>query len=101
MIHKANLHDTKIGYWATGLATFAYSTLEKICGDGGWRRAFVYEAYKYFGLRVEINEKLKGHGRQVLSKRWIVERTFARLNHSRQLSKDYELNAFLRCDKRE
>lgn len=26
-------------------------------------------------------------------KRWIVERTFARLNHSDQLSKDYELTS--------
>ena len=54
VIHKADLHDTTIGYWATGLATFAYPTLEKICGDGGRRGAFVYEAYKYFGLRVEF-----------------------------------------------
>ena len=91
VIHKANLHDTKIGYWAAGLATFAYPTLEKICADGGYRGTFVYEAYKYFGLRVEISKKLKPHGWQVLPKRWIVERTFSWLNHSRRLSKDYEL----------
>ncbi|MBE8952255.1 MAG: hypothetical protein SR1Q7_03810 [Quinella sp. 1Q7] len=57
VIHKANLHDTKIGYWVTGLATFTYPTLKKICGDGGYRGSFVYEAYKYFGLRVEISIK--------------------------------------------
>ena len=34
---------------------------------------------------------LKGQGWQVLPKRWIVERTFSWLNHSRRLSKDYEL----------
>ena len=66
-------------------------TLEKICADGGYRGTFVYEAYKYFGLRVEISKKLKPHGWQVLPKRWIVERTFSWLNHSRRLSKDYEL----------
>jgi len=33
----------------------------------------------------------KTHGWQVLPKRWIVERTFAWLNHSRRLSKNYEL----------
>ena len=91
VIHKANQHDTKIGYWATGLATFAYPTLKKICGDGGYRGSFVYETHKYFGLEVEISKKLKSHCWQVLPKRWIVERTFAWLNHSRRLSKDYEL----------
>ena len=91
VIHKANLHDTKMGYWVAGLATFAYPTLKKICGDGGYRGTFVYEAHKYFGLRVEISKKLKPHGWQVLPKRWIVERTFSWLNHSRRLSKDYEL----------
>ena len=91
VIHKANQHDTKMGWWVAGLATFTYSTLKKICGDGGYRGSFVFDAYKYFGLRVEISKKLKPHGWQVLPKRWIVERTFAWLNHSRRLSKDYEL----------
>ena len=91
VIHKANLHDTKTVYWATGLATFTYPTLKKICGDGGYRGSFVYEAHKYFDLEVEISKKLKPHNWQVLPKRWIVEQTFAWLNHSRRLSKDYEL----------
>jgi len=34
------------------------------------------------------------HKFQVLPKRWIVERTFAWLNWSRRLSKDYELRTF-------
>ena len=82
-------------YWVAGLASFAYPTLKKIFGDGGYRGFFVYEAYKYFGLQVEISKKLKPHGRQVLPKRWIVKRTFAWLNHSRRLSKDYELTVAL------
>ena len=80
-------------YWVTGLATFTYPRLKKICGDGGYRGSFVFEEYKYFGLRVEISKKLKPLGWQVLPKRWIVERTFAWLNHSRRLSKHYELIA--------
>ena len=35
VVHKAILHDTKIGYWVAALATFTYPTLEKICADGG------------------------------------------------------------------
>jgi len=73
------------------LATFAYPKLKKICRDGGYRGSFIYKAHKYFGLQVEISKKLKPHGWQVLPKRWRVERTFAWLNHSRRLSKDYEL----------
>ncbi|MBR4152332.1 MAG: transposase [Selenomonadaceae bacterium] len=42
-------------------------------------------------MRVEISKKLKPHSWQVLPKRWRVERTFAWLNNSRRLSKDYEL----------
>ena len=60
----------------------------RLLGNGG---TFVYEAYKYFGLRVEISKKLKPHGWQVLPKRLIVEQIFSWLNHSRRLSKDYEL----------
>ena len=55
------------------------------CADDVKSGTFVYEAYKYFGLRVEISKKLKPHGWQVLPKRWIVERTFSWLNHSRRL----------------
>ncbi|MBD3879741.1 MAG: transposase [Quinella sp. 1Q5] len=46
LVHKANLHDTKTGYWVTGLAIFAYPTLKKICGDGGYHGSFIFEAYK-------------------------------------------------------
>ena len=91
VVHKANLHDTKMGYWAASWATFTCPTLEKICGDGGLSGSFVCKAYKYFGLIVEISKKLKPHGWQALPKRWIVERKFAWLNHFRRLSKDYEL----------
>ena len=80
-----------MGWWIAGLTTFAYPTLEKICGDGGYRGSFVYETHKYLGLRVKISKKLKAHSWQVLPKRWRIERTFAWLNHSRRLIKDYEI----------
>ena len=88
VVHKANLYDTKMGYcWMAGLATFYYPRLKKICGNGGYREPFVFDAYKYFGLRVEISKKIKAHSWQVLPKRWMVDRAFAWLNHSRRLSK--------------
>jgi putative transposase len=44
-----------------------------------------------FGYNVEGVKRNELHKFQVLPKRWIVERTFAWLNWSRRLSKDYEL----------
>ena len=42
-------------------------------------------------MKVDISPKIKGEGFQIILKRWIVERTFAWLNYSRRLSKDYEI----------
>ena len=42
-------------------------------------------------MRVEISPKIKAEGFQIIPKRWIVEKTFTWLNHSRRLSKDYEI----------
>jgi transposase len=44
-----------------------------------------------FDYTVEIVKRNEQHLFRVLPKRWIVERTFAWLNSSRRLSKDYEL----------
>ena len=43
-----------------------------------------------FGKTVDISERIKPE-REVLPKRWVVERTFAWFNGSRRLSKDYEI----------
>ena len=42
------------------------------------------------GLGVDISKRIKPEF-EVLPKRWIVERTFSWANHSRRLSKDYEI----------
>ena len=42
------------------------------------------------GKTIEISELIKP-GWVILAKRWVVERTFAWLNHFRRLAKDYEI----------
>ena len=42
-------------------------------------------------MDVDISEKIIPKGWKVIPKRWIVERTFAWLNNSRRLAKDFEI----------
>jgi putative transposase len=65
--------------------------LKLIWADGGYRGELISWVKSRLGWTLEIVEKLGDQvGFQVLPKRWIVERTFAWLNRSRRLSKDYE-----------
>ena len=60
------------------------------CAEGGYRKTFIAQVKEYLGLEVEISQKITPHGWQVISPRWVVERTFAWLNNARRLSKSYE-----------
>ena len=60
------------------------------CADAGYRKTFVSKVETVLDLRVDISPKIKSIGFQVVPKRWVVEKTFAWLNHSRRLAKDFE-----------
>lgn len=63
--------------------------LEKVVADQGYRGALLQYAETYFGIEVLITSQ-RLHGTNMKFKRWIVERTFAWLNHFRRMSRDYE-----------
>ena len=90
-VHAANIHDTKSGCLPAAKAYDKYPTIEKFCGDEGYRGTFVeYIGWDFDGVDVEISERIKPHF-EILPKRWIVERTLGWMTHSRRLSKDYEI----------
>jgi len=90
VVHAANIHDTKAGINPAKRAFEKYPTIQRFCGDEGYRKSFVENVKEILGLEVDISARIKP-GWEVLPKRWVVERTFSWLNHSRRLSKDFEI----------
>ncbi len=74
-----------MGLWSAFFATEAYPTIKRFFLDKGYRGTFIYDAYVLLDCRVDISANIKS------GKRWVVERTFAWLNNSPRLSKDYEI----------
>ena len=65
-------------------------SLKTIYADSAYNRKGLPKWVRQtLGIQIEIVRKI-ARGFEVLPKRWIVERTFAWLNHDRRLSKDYE-----------
>lgn len=91
-VHAANLHDTTTGSIPAVNAYVQYPTIKVFCRDGVYRRTFEDEIDEILKVKVDISERIKPRGWAILPKRWIVERTFSWMTHSRRLSKDYEYN---------
>lgn len=89
-VHAANIHDTKSGINPAKKAFKKYPTIEKFCGDEGYRKSFIEAVRTELDLDVDISEKIKPLF-TIIPKRWVVERTFSWMNNSRRLSKDYEI----------
>ena len=92
VVHAANIHDTKGGISTAKQAYERYASIQKFCADAGYRGTFVSDVKEQLGLDVDISEKIKPHQWEKLPWRWVVERTLSWLNHSRRLSKDYEIS---------
>ncbi len=82
VIHAANIHDTKSGINPAKQAFENYPTIKKFCGDEGYRKSFVQDVQQHMGLGVDISERISPKF-EVQPKRWVVERTFAWMGHSR------------------
>ena len=57
-VHKANLHDTKAGMFIAIQARRKYPTIQKFCGDRGYRGSFVTNVKTILDLDVDISEKI-------------------------------------------
>jgi putative transposase len=91
VVHEGNVQDRDGAIWLL-LAIVQYlPRLQIIWADAAFRGKFIDWVKQYFDIAVEIvSRDAQVEGFQLLSWRWIVERTFAWLYNYRRLSKDYE-----------
>ena len=91
MVHSAAIQDRDGAKLVFLKAAASFPTISLVWADGGYAGKLIEWLQQWCGWVLEIVRKLEGQvGFQVLPKRWLVERTFAWLGHSRRLSKDYE-----------
>ena len=91
VVTAASVQDRDGAWWLLGRLPGSCKKLRKIWLDGGYAGRLVdWVAERFaFCLAVVLRPKER-KGFVLLPRRWIVERTFGWLNHSRRLSKSYE-----------
>jgi transposase len=91
VVHSAGIQD-RVAARAVLMRLFCrFDSITTVFADGGYTGTLIDWAKQMFGYTVKVVKRSEQHLFQVLPKRWIVERTFAWINWSRRLSKDYEL----------
>lgn len=92
VVHAANIQDYDGAKLLLEKLSLSVCTLEKLWADTMYKKNGLVEwVWQTLNIVLDIVEREPDQvGFQVLSRRWVVERTFAWLGRYRRLSKDYE-----------
>ena len=90
-MHRADIQDRDGAWVVLARLQGRFPRLQKIWADGGYAGRLVKATQRACGWVLEVvKRRPEAKGFEVISHRWIVERTFAWLGRYRRLSKDYE-----------
>ena len=96
-VHTAQIHDSKAAKLVLAEIyknKVNFPRMKVLFSDKGYRGKLADWVKKHLKIRLEVVKtytKPSNNGKMMVSpKRWIVERSFAWLNHYRRLSKDFE-----------
>ena len=90
-VHLANVQDRDGAKPVIEKLSEQFPELRLIWADGGYAEKPADWVREEAGCELEIARRPKGErGFRLLARRWVVERTFARLGRHRRMSKDCE-----------
>lgn len=92
VVHPAHLQDRDGALLVLSKLWGTFPRLQVLWADGGYAGTLVGWVLLHLCCPLVIIKRSEhASGFEVLPRRWVVERTFAWLNCSRRLSKDYEV----------
>ncbi len=93
-VHAANRHDSKAAMEVLRELKSEFKRLKKIYADGGYRGDLksVVKSELKCTLKITLRKDSSSKVFRPLPKRWVVERTFARFESFRRLSREYEFH---------
>jgi len=93
MVTVAHIHDSKAVIWLMRVLQDCYASIKVVLADGGYQGDVIETVKSRFGYLLQIVMRRQGQQDRFkpISKRWIVERTFAWFYNDRRLCRNYEL----------
>ena len=93
MVTVANVHDSKAVDFLMRTLAYFLSPVKIILADGGYRGEVIEQVKNKFGYLINVVMRNDGKKKDFkpISKRWIIERTFAWFDNDRRLCRNYEL----------
>lgn len=93
MVGAAHVHDSKAALLLMRVVKEFLCSIKVIIADGGYRGELSEEVKRLYGyvIKVVMRTEDKNTKFKPISKRWVVERTFAWFDNDRRLCRNYEL----------